>query len=82
MIVGVRFSPSGRVHFYDDNGIRVEFADRVMVETEGRGYRGQYRHRIEPSRSFGHCGGVAARTAAHRASAGDTLTERAGMTEL
>ena len=34
MIVGVRFSPSGRVHFYDDNGIRVEFADRVMVETE------------------------------------------------
>ena len=34
MIVGVRFSPSGRVHFYDDNGISVEFADRVMVETE------------------------------------------------
>lgn len=34
MIVGVRFSPSGRVHFYDDNGIRVEFADRVVVETE------------------------------------------------
>lgn len=34
MIVGVRFSLSGRVHFYDDNGIRVEFADRVMVETE------------------------------------------------
>ena len=34
MIVGVRFSPSGRVHFYDDNGIRAEFADRVMVETE------------------------------------------------
>ncbi len=34
MIVGVRFSPSGRVHFYDDSGIRAEFADRVMVETE------------------------------------------------
>lgn len=34
MIVGVRFSPSDRVHFYDDNGIRAEFADRVMVETE------------------------------------------------
>ncbi|MXY22809.1 MAG: hypothetical protein F4Y49_15955 [Dehalococcoidia bacterium] len=34
MIVGVRFSPSGRVHFYDDNGVRVEFADRVMVQTE------------------------------------------------
>ena len=34
MIVGVRFSPSGRVHFYDDNGIRAEFADMVMVETE------------------------------------------------
>ena len=34
MIVGVRFSPSGKVHFYDDNGICVEFADRVMVETE------------------------------------------------
>ena len=34
MIVGVRFSPSGRVHFYDDNGIRVEFAGRVVVETE------------------------------------------------
>ena len=34
MIVGVRFSPSGRVHFYDDNGIRLEFADRVAVETE------------------------------------------------
>ena len=33
MIVGVRFSPAGRVRFYDDNGIRVEFADRVMVET-------------------------------------------------
>ena len=34
MIVGVRFPPSGRVHFYDDNGVRVEFADRVLVETE------------------------------------------------
>ena len=34
MIVGVRFSSSGRVHFYDDNGICVEFADRVTVETE------------------------------------------------
>ena len=34
MIVGVRFSRSGKVHFYDDNGICVEFADRVMVETE------------------------------------------------
>ena len=34
MIVGVRFSPSGRVHFYDDNGVHVEFADRVMVQTE------------------------------------------------
>jgi len=34
MIVGVRFSPSGKVHFYDDSGICVEFADRVMVETE------------------------------------------------
>ena len=34
MIVGVRFSSSGRVHFYDDNGICVEFADIVMVETE------------------------------------------------
>ena len=34
MIVGVRFSTSGRVHFYDDNGICLEFADRVMVETE------------------------------------------------
>ena len=34
MIVGVRFSPSGKVHFYDDNGICLEFADRVLVETE------------------------------------------------
>ena len=34
MIVGVRFSPYDRVHYYDDNGINVGFADKVLVETE------------------------------------------------
>lgn len=33
MIVGVRFTPSGRVHYYDDCGTWVSFGDRVLVET-------------------------------------------------
>ena len=38
MVVGVRFTPSGRVHYYDDDGIRVSFGDSALVETE-RGER-------------------------------------------
>lgn len=38
MMIGVRFTPSGRAHYYDDDGIRVSFGDRVVVETE-RGER-------------------------------------------
>ena len=38
MVVGVRFGPSGRVRYYEDDGIRVSFGDRVLVETE-RGER-------------------------------------------
>ncbi len=34
MIIGVRFRPSDRVHYYDDGGVAVSFADRVAVETE------------------------------------------------
>ncbi len=34
MIVGVRFRPSGRVHYCEDDGISVSFGDRVAVETE------------------------------------------------
>ena len=34
MIIGVRFSPSGKVHYYDGGGIRVSFGDKVLVETE------------------------------------------------
>ncbi len=35
MIVGVRFTPSGRVHYCDDNGVSVSFGDKALVETEG-----------------------------------------------
>ncbi len=38
VIVGARFGRSGRVRYYDDDGIRVSFGDRVLVETE-RGER-------------------------------------------
>ena len=34
MIVGIRFKPYSRVHYYDDNGISVSFAERVLVESE------------------------------------------------
>ena len=34
MIIGVRFRPSGRVHYCDDAGIAVSFGDRVAIETE------------------------------------------------
>ena len=32
MIIGVRFTPYGRVHYYDDSGISLSFADKVLVE--------------------------------------------------
>ena len=34
MIVGVRFKPYGRVHYYDDDGIPLSFADKVLVESD------------------------------------------------
>ncbi|MCY4653152.1 MAG: hypothetical protein OXC95_08315 [Dehalococcoidia bacterium] len=34
MIVGVRFKSYGRVHYYDDSGISLSFADRVLVESD------------------------------------------------
>ncbi len=34
MIIGVRFKPYDRVHYYDDNGISVSFDDRVLVESD------------------------------------------------
>ena len=34
MIVGVRFKTYGRVHYYDDNGINLSFADRILVESD------------------------------------------------
>ena len=42
MIVGVRFTPSGRVRYCDDDGVSVSFGDRVLVETE----RGQREARV------------------------------------
>ena len=33
MIVGVRFMPSGRVHYFEDAGISLSFDDRVLVQT-------------------------------------------------
>ena len=34
MIIGVRFTSYGRVHYCDDNGIGLSFADKVLVETD------------------------------------------------
>ena len=34
MIIGVRFTSYGRVHYYDDDGIGLSFADKVLVETD------------------------------------------------
>ena len=34
MIVGVRFTPSGRVRYCDDNGVNVAFGDKALVESE------------------------------------------------
>ena len=33
-IVGVRFTPGGRVYFYDAQGLELQTDDKVVVETE------------------------------------------------
>ena len=47
-IVGVRFTPSGRVYFFAPGNVVVSVGDRVEVETDV-GYReGDGRHRAGP----------------------------------
>ena len=33
-LVGVRFRPTGRVHYFDSAGIELAVGDRVLVDTE------------------------------------------------
>ena len=33
-LIGVRFKPAGRVHYFDSSGIELEAGDRVVAETE------------------------------------------------
>ncbi|MCI0437644.1 MAG: hypothetical protein L0177_00755 [Chloroflexi bacterium] len=34
-IVGVRFQPAGRVHFFDPGSMDIRVGERVLVQTDG-----------------------------------------------
>ena len=40
-IIGVRFAPAGRVHYFDSAGLDLALGDRVIVETDDGAREGQ-----------------------------------------